>query len=77
MSAALKDLIELEGVIDVNRAKEMIREAERAFASERDGAGEGREEGDSDGNMQAAEDKSGHGQGEPAIQPQEDGSKKS
>ena len=77
MRAALKDLIELEGVFDVNRAKEMISEAERAFASERDGAGEGKEEGDSDGNMQAAEGKIGHGQGEPAIQPREDRSMKS
>ncbi|KAK3170301.1 hypothetical protein OEA41_009688 [Lepraria neglecta] len=62
--AALKDLIELEGVIDGNRAKEMIREAERAFATERDGAGEGKEEGGSDEKMQAAESKSGHGQSE-------------
>ena len=77
MRAALKDLIELERVADGNRAKEMIREAEMAFATERDGAGEGKEEGGSDGNMQAAEGKSGHGQGEPEIQPQEDGSEKS
>ena len=77
MRAALKDLIELEGFIDGNRAKEMIREAERAFATERAGAGEGKEESGSDETMQAAEGKSRHGQGEPGIQCQEDGSEKS